>query len=812
MDYTIAIGLQLFDNFSRQLLHAQEQFSKLQQEIEKTQTGLNKLGEAFKKAFDPKVLWETSEKFENFSAKIAQATALPMATFTKMLGAFSELEDARVEMEVAFMTSTGLPEEMEKINKIAEELGTKLPGSATHFYRLATALKQAGLSAKDIAEGIFEGAGYAWVLFKNEVSPDQAGEYMAEFANAFRIPANQFMDFVDKLQRLKFASGLTLTEIAYSTKYFSAELQQLGVTGLKAFDIMSAWLGTLKQVGLKGETAGTSIRAVLHNISKLDENLEKLKKKGIDLQISAKDFFDEKGAFKLEEFLITIKNRLSEIHDPIQRMQILQTLFDTEGMRAITPLLIKTKEEALAFLDSIKNTLSPEEYQRLRKQIEEGKFSGLEGMAKKLNEQASLWQRINKVINTFKNVLESLMGTLEQVGAIIGSLVAPSLKILFNFLNNLLSKVSNFITTHKTLSSILVYTIGAFVGLLTVLGALSLVLGTVLKLFSIGFAPIAWIIRTNLVRGLTSAIWQNMIAFIKWAITGTTSTNWLKSLDFFLLKAKLSMLQLIGVIRMKIIALRAMAWAWITSPIGLITAGIATLIVIGYVLYRNWDKISKALVTAWNWLKTNWQKVLQVFLWINPFTAPIMALNKLVQYVYRINLFDAGARIIKTLWEGMKSLASKPVEVVKNIAQKIRNMLPFSPVKEGPLSTLHKVDIIGTIAENIKPAPLISAMQKSLQVIRASIEPLIQPVKQVLEPMKAFAQPLIQPVKQVLEPPKLSLQPASSAPVSIVVNLGGINISGKTSEKEVKEIATNLEKEIRSVLEKIAVEKFRRQY
>ena len=90
MDYTIAIGLQLFDNFSRQLLHAQEQFSKLQQEIEKTQTGLNKLGETFKKAFDPKVLWETSEKFENFSAKIAKATALPMATFTKMLGAFSE--------------------------------------------------------------------------------------------------------------------------------------------------------------------------------------------------------------------------------------------------------------------------------------------------------------------------------------------------------------------------------------------------------------------------------------------------------------------------------------------------------------------------------------------------------------------------------------------------------------------------------------------------------------------------------------------------------------------------------------------------
>ncbi len=105
---------------------------------------------------------------------------------------------------------------------------------------------------KRYCRGSLKGASYAWVLFKREVSPEQAAEYMQEFANAFKIPANQFMEFVDQLQRVKFASGLTLSEIAYSTKYFSSELNQLGITGIKAFNLMGAWIGTLKQFGIKG--------------------------------------------------------------------------------------------------------------------------------------------------------------------------------------------------------------------------------------------------------------------------------------------------------------------------------------------------------------------------------------------------------------------------------------------------------------------------------------------------------------------------------------------------------------------------------
>jgi len=87
-------------------------------------------------------------------------------------------------------------------------------------------------------------------------------------------------------------------------------------------------------------------------------------------------------------------------------------------------------------------------------------------------------------------------------------------------------------------------------------------------------------------------------------------------------------------------------------------------------------------------------------------------------------MFDAGANIIKSLWQGMKSLSSKPVQEIAKIAQQIRNHLPFSPAKVGPLRDIHRIKLIETIAANIKPQPLVSAMNRTLNSTRQAIQPI----------------------------------------------------------------------------------------
>ena len=65
---------------------------------------------------------------------------------------------------------------------------------------------------------------------------------------------------------------------------------------------------------------------------------------------------------------------------------------------------------------------------------------------------------------------------------------------------------------------------------------------------------------------------------------------------------------------------------------------------------------------------------------------------------------NSGKKIMDTFTEGIKSAVNKPVEMVKGALQKIRNMLPFSDAKEGPLSslTLSGSKVLSTMAEGIK--------------------------------------------------------------------------------------------------------------
>lgn len=64
------------------------------------------------------------------------------------------------------------------------------------------------------------------------------------------------------------------------------------------------------------------------------------------------------------------------------------------------------------------------------------------------------------------------------------------------------------------------------------------------------------------------------------------------------------------------------------------------------------------------------------------------AWGEVMAYLDSINLFECGAKLLSTIVDGIKSAAGALVDSVKGVFQKVRNLLPFSDAKEGPLSTL----------------------------------------------------------------------------------------------------------------------------
>ena len=95
--------------------------------------------------------------------------------------------------------------------------------------------------------------------------------------------------------------------------------------------------------------------------------------------------------------------------------------------------------------------------------------------------------------------------------------------------------------------------------------------------------------------------------------------------------------------------------------------------------------------------------------------------------------FTSGQRIVSTFANGIKSAFSGAVEAVKSGLQKIRNMLPFSDAKEGPLSTLTLSGqrTMTTYAQGLTQAQNapVEAMEKSLERAKVTLER--EPTKKV---------------------------------------------------------------------------------
>ncbi|WP_273721182.1 phage tail protein [Bartonella sp. ML71XJBT] len=99
--------------------------------------------------------------------------------------------------------------------------------------------------------------------------------------------------------------------------------------------------------------------------------------------------------------------------------------------------------------------------------------------------------------------------------------------------------------------------------------------------------------------------------------------------------------------------------AIMTTPIGWIMAGIAALVSAGYLLYKNWDTVMNFLRNLWNSLANLCSNVFSnlftLFKNFSPLSWIAKKINALIEWLFGVNLMDAGAHLIGGLWDGIKS-------------------------------------------------------------------------------------------------------------------------------------------------------------
>ncbi|PEN26510.1 carbamoyl-phosphate synthase, partial [Bacillus wiedmannii] len=77
--------------------------------------------------------------------------------------------------------------------------------------------------------------------------------------------------------------------------------------------------------------------------------------------------------------------------------------------------------------------------------------------------------------------------------------------------------------------------------------------------------------------------------------------------------------------------------------------------------------------------------------------------------------FKAGQGLMDMLKDGLYSMKDKVLGTMSDIAGQVRDFLPFSPAKTGPLSDLDHLDFGGPISDSIKLAfPQVSGLMSKL--------------------------------------------------------------------------------------------------
>ena len=254
-------------------------------------------------------------------------------------------------------------------------------------------------------------------------------------------------------------------------------------------------------------------------------------------------------------------------------------------------------------------------------------------------------------------------------------------------------------------------------------------------------------LRAGIINGfkeLPSNISKSTVALKDWTVTSIKGIP--ASLINGLTAFKKGFLGIPSMIKNAIIAFRVFSVTLLTSPLGWIALAIEA---VALVIYKYWKPITAFFKGMWQGLKEGLQPLMPLFkrigTAIEPILKPIKAIidwfkklikpvedtggaaenmgikfgkaiaNIIVKIVELITkVFEFGKKIGDMLANGILSKLGKTKEAIGKHAQIIRDHLPHSPAKVGPLKDLNKLKIVETIASTMKPAPLIKAMNKSL--------------------------------------------------------------------------------------------------
>ena len=577
-----------------------------------------------------------------------------------------------------------------------------------------------------------------------------------------KVPVSQLGKTMDILAQAGKEGRFELKDMAGEFPGLTASASMLGMKGVPAV----AQLGAALQVAMKGSKdaseAANNLQNFMQKLSAPQTMKNFSEKFGVDIKKVINNAVQE-GKDPILEVMKTVQQVTGG--DPFKLSEIFQ---DMQVLNFIKPMMKNLQEyerikrsalSATGIVDSdyqnmLKTTI--EQWNRLKINMMEIVLPNLAGPLKTANQ---ILEKINQNPLLQKGIFAAIVGLTG--GGILLTILGGAVFAVGSLVNG----YGKFLQYARDLTPILrqnTMQLLKFLGLNTTFHNLETAsklrnagnpLGIDLSKFSFKSGIIADIRRID--NNLRATILRT---FKEFPVNTIKATNSLKDWTIASIRAvpsnfinglktiKAGFLDLPSKIRAGIIAFRAFSLTLLTSPIGWIALAIGAT---AFVIYKYWKPITGFFRGVWKGLKEGLAplqpafnalgKALSLILaplkaiweWFKKLIQPVEdtggAAEKmgvkfgkvLAQIILKITdlikkMFQLGAKVGDFLSFGMLSKTGQTQAAISKHAQIIRDHLPHSPAKMGPLKDLHKIKLIETIAATIKPAPLFSAMNKAL--------------------------------------------------------------------------------------------------
>lgn len=527
------------------------------------------------------------------------------------------------------------------------------------------------------------------------------GEMTSLFATGYGIYKGYYDDLTDLEFGEMFSAGIARSVQQFKTdgSQMASAIQTLGASATSAnvpLEEQLSILGML-QATMGGSEAGTKYKAFLQSAAKA----------GDALGLSFTDANNQ--LLSMPEILDALRGKFGETMDAAEKLELQKAFGTTEAVSLIELLYTKTGDLQGNILDM---------YDAL------GSGTGVATeMANAINETEP--ERFERLTQRIQNVKES-----------IGNSLLPTVNDLMSKGEVVLSKVALWIEENQELVKVIMLIALAIGGFLAVAGTIAVVVGgaglaitkaiSTFKMLKAGFL---------LVRGaltpLIGSVWSFTAALlanpVTWVVIGIVALvaaivllynkcEWFRNLvnnilNFFreklgaafeTAKAVFSGIgnvigSVMGAARDTVAekldnmraayeshggGIRGAAAAAIEGVKGIYTAGFTFLDnLTGGKLTEIKDKFVSGVVNIASGVRERFESVRAAF------TAGLNNVKSTISGAVSW-FFDSGRKVISTFTNGIKSAFTGAVDAVKGGLQRIRNMLPFSDAKEGPLSTL----------------------------------------------------------------------------------------------------------------------------